>query len=1128
MKGEAAGDVDGRADVESTERRPSVVKLQNMLLKASYNPFQSNSFLDSESSDIGGPFANQNEEQDDLHLWPQNAVSARSNPFYTYYLESRSPLEEKNKRIMLDSKDPDKNRPLELQRSPLDLPSELKTLPNGVKLPEPFSGSQAFDQEDHTSSLGNSTSATDGLVDGPLKSSDYSSSNTAQAQNLSNLWDVESSDVVRNTHDGAFKENNFIHTEQHYQDSRFEPPKAFEDPFESPLNTGLDLFQSPQASPLNPFYSPTALKDNGFENEDLFKIKEEKQSLRSTLKENVDMFPSTSTNPEDVFPSPLSRNLFQDFSSDEPNDCTPSKPECLRRDALDDIFLPYPSEDKENRNTFVTSSSEGPSPSTHDPTKPRSLSPSPSPVEMTHVSTVKRPPKPLPRSKPPKPEKPPRPDKPPSPVTSVNSEPEPPTQLLRRAFKSVRKPSLSRRAQTPEMKPVDPVDFVVLDDILLIGEEKCVEDWPEDSPELDPNWKPAGKLKLRRDTLKMEQAANGEENQDQAEGHIKKKDKGRMSVLSKRGSKEKINGLTEDKKSSTLQRKFSKEYSTDQQTSAEQNQDEYSTVEYRKKTHKNKVGPLFRRASSASVMSEGKQWNGQEFKDKKQSDTLTRRWSEGKMLDASSGEDEGGAQHGEKRKKLKIKFIPQRGFAISLEKLSNEPKGARKDSKSQIEDLRHSNNSTPDGTGQAAAMDPEDPERPGRDSPGLDASHKPKKAAAFKHSLKSRRSSKVNPEDSAEDLEEEEVDGLEGSKTKHFKGKRKSKATNPPSESSECSSLRSETASAEGFAEEDQYDEDDDDLYKPKKTSKMKGFKKGKRKSKSKDPAGAAGNEHLSEAAKAEWLAAQKDERTVAGEDEDEDEDGDTDSLMEWWYTVEKWDEVLSDEEDAAVMKDESKSFTILADKVDRGLRVFNKMFTERAEVLWQSVIMLHTLADDISEFHHKAKIAGITGGTTTAVGGIAAITGLALAPFTLGASLVITAVGAGVAAAGGITSASAAISDNVNNSNERKKMEVLLKEYEDQLEDIANILHFVNQGLYRLRGHPFLRSGTQHYSQEWEIRRAVQMISMVDSPDSRELKKGCRKEVVGRIREVAGVLNDSLVDLNAIREELQEATGFV
>lgn len=112
-----------------------------------------------------------------------------------------------------------------------------------------------------------------------------------------------------------------------------------------------------------------------------------------------------------------------------------------------------------------------------------------------------------------------------------------------------------------------------------------------------------------------------------------------------------------------------------------------------------------------------------------------------------------------------------------------------------------------------------------------------------------------------------------------------------------------------------------------------------------------------------------------------------------------------------------------MADKVHNGLRVFNKVFTERAEVLWQSIIRLHTIADDISNFHQKARIAGITGGTTTAVGGVTAIAGLALAPFTFGASLVVTAVGVGVATAGGITSASAAISDNVNNMNDRKKV---------------------------------------------------------------------------------------------------------
>uniref|UniRef100_A0A3P9MHS6 Uncharacterized protein n=1 Tax=Oryzias latipes TaxID=8090 RepID=A0A3P9MHS6_ORYLA len=1102
----------------------------------------------------------------------------------------------------------------------------MKTLPNGVKLPGSFTSSQTFSQEDHTfppSSLGSSTDATDAFLDGILKSSEFSSPNAAVTQNLSNCWDVDSSDVVRNKDHGpsrTLKTNNLIQTWRHNQDNLFEPPQAFKDPFESPLNTGHDLLQSPQAAPVNPFSSSAASKDDGFQavpSDDLFQVKviqtKEQQLLRSTLKGKVDQFPSTSTNPDDVFPSPLSRNLFHDFSLDDAFDRTPSEPDSLRRDALDDIFLPYTSKD-ENRSTCDATSDETPSPSTHGLTnvpplllkkkpppiqpkpvqKPteivlttpqgskldvlqpspliqaRSLSPSPTPPEMTHVSTIKRPPIPLPRSKPPRPEKPPQLDKLPSPMTFVNSEPEAPTQLIRRAFKSVRKPSFARK--TPERKPLDPNDFVVLDDILLIGEEKCVEDWPEDSPELDPEWKPSGKLKLRRDTLRMERNVNGDEDQDQAEDHMEKKDKARMSVLSKRGSKEKI-VFKGERKSSTLQRKYSRvtepeprtqkqefqAYSTDQQISGEQNQeDDSSSMDYGKKNPKIKVSHLFRRASSAAVMSEGKQWDGQEFKDLKKRDTITRRWSEGKMLEASSGEEEeeeGSAQHGERKKRLKIKFIPQRGYAISLEKLSSESKGAqgftpRKNSKEQFEDLRHSNNHTPDGIGQAAAMDPEDLQS--RGSPGPDASYKPKK------NLKSRRSSKVNTEDSAED---EEVDGQDKSKTKHFKGKRKSKTTNTASESSECSSQRSEPACAEGFAEEDLHDEDYDDLYKPKKPSKMKGYKKGRRKSKSKhqqgkDLAGAAGNQHLSEAAKAEWLAAQRDGRTIAGEDEDEDEDGDTDSLMEWWYTVEKWDEVLSDEEDAAAIKDETKSFTILADKVDRGLRVFNKIFTERAELLWHSVIMLHTLADDISDFHHKAKIAGITGGTTTAVGGIAAIAGLALAPFTLGTSLVITAVGAGVAAAGGITSASAAISDNVNNTNERKKMEVLLKEYEDQLEDIANIIHFVNQGLYRLRGHPFLRSGTQHYSQEWEIRRAVQMISMVDSPvmkatdvvdkavsslqslfkgidkyfvkDSRELKKGCRKEVVGRIREVAGVLNDSVVDLNAFREELQEAIGLV
>lgn len=97
---------------------------------------------------------------------------------------------------------------------------------------------------------------------------------------------------------------------------------------------------------------------------------------------------------------------------------------------------------------------------------------------------------------------------------------------------------------------------------------------------------------------------------------------------------------------------------------------------------------------------------------------------------------------------------------------------------------------------------------------------------------------------------------------------------------------------------------------------------------------------------------------------------------------------------------------------------MFYKVFTEQAEFLYQHVLRLYAIGDDLSNFHRRAKIASITGGTTTAVGGMAAIAGLALAPVTFGASLIVSAVGLGVATAGGITAASATISDNVHDTN--------------------------------------------------------------------------------------------------------------
>ncbi|XP_008303407.1 uncharacterized protein LOC103375002 isoform X2 [Stegastes partitus] len=1224
-----------------------------------------------------------------------NGGLARTNPFYAYYLESgsQSPVTDDaggktSGEVNLDAIFVP---PPEFQGSPQENGATVSEPQDHL-----YRTHNLKQDLFQTSTLGQNTAANGHFHDVTLTSPDLfkttesqNFSKTLQSRN-SDLLKGEVEELFQ-----AAKGEDLLQTAS-AKDIFDESTNNLVDPFGSPLNKEDDLFRSPQPTAANPFYTSTNKEADFFEavpskGAELFQENKpdtsttEKDIFGRFLKENLDLS-SSSTNTAEPFPSPVTKNLFQDLSSLDGT--TPAKqfdPFLEVSSGTPDIFLPLPpktnSEDMFKTTPNNTSSLNSPSdvkldalssPDLFKKTPPRppppvppkpfhkpqeivlttpqgtkqeilqatpfsqagdvSVSPGQSPPEMNHVHTFKRPPRPLPRTRPPRPEKPPKPERPPQPVIPIEPEPSVLKTPPKPVFRPLQKPVIRRKPKPPEMKPVDPEHYVVFEDILLIGQERCVEDWPEDSPELNPDFKPSGKFRLRRESLKIKADSDGGSGEDQ-DGSNKKKDKKfRMSLLSRRGSKDKFPDDTKEGRSRTLPipRKSSKDYFSDVHVSGGENEDEERhSLDYKKKQLKTKVNQLLRRASTASTVFEGKHVNGHSPHESKDGDInkkssgkkhSIRRWSEGTALDDSTGEEEAGGegQHEEKtKKKMKIKFVSRRGFAISVEKTNDEPKGAhgyspRKASKEKspdevfgahgyspreksqdLEHIEEMKGQSLQSTSKAAFMDDEHLQRTHRFSPGLNGDEdaygmqdcKPKKPAKKKLPHLVHRSSKESMLDdaspqkkkssfSADELDNEELNTMEDCKPK-FKHKaplpvpRKPRTTDGPSEAPGLGYGVPQQASSDLFADEattgkdfmspgEMYDSEEDELdsCKPKKTSKLKGFKKQKAKSKAmqlecEDPPGATSGDYLSEAAQAEWLAAQMDERAMAGM-EDDDEDGDTDSLMEWWYTVEQWDELPSDDED--IKEDESKSFTILADKVHRGLRVFNKVFTERAEVLWQSIIMLHAIADDISDFHHKAKIAGITGGTTTAVGGVTAIAGLALAPFTFGASLVITAVGVGVATAGGITSASAAISDNVNNMHDRKKVEAVLLDYENHLLDIGKILHFINQGLYKLRGHPFLRSGTQHYSEDWEIRRAVQMVSLVDSPvmrateitdgavaslqglfkgidqyfikDSRELKKGCKKEMVGQIKEVATVLNDGIVELNAIREELQDTTG--
>lgn len=268
------------------------------------------------------------------------------------------------------------------------------------------------------------------------------------------------------------------------------------------------------------------------------------------------------------------------------------------------------------------------------------------------------------------------------------------------------------------------------------------------------------------------------------------------------------------------------------------------------------------------------------------------------------------------------------------------------------------------------------------------------------------------------------------------------------------------------------------------------------------------------------------------------------------------------------------RAFAVTADKVRKGIRVFNKLFSERAESLWKHVIDLYTIADSLDKFNKNTKIAQITGGSTSAVGGIATIAGLALAPVTMGTSLIVTAVGLGVATAGGLTSAGAGISNQVNNSMDRKKVEKLVEDYQEKILDLNKCLKFIQQGIENLRKFDLIKMKKQAYNRDFPVlsssfyedgamagkailsnaneimrvvqiahvagssaARAVQVASMATgvltglfvgldiyfvAKDSKELKKGAKSEFAAKIRDVATQLHDGLVELNRIRMELQ------
>ncbi|MGH0155500.1 UNVERIFIED_CONTAM: hypothetical protein FKN15_029895 [Acipenser sinensis] len=281
-------------------------------------------------------------------------------------------------------------------------------------------------------------------------------------------------------------------------------------------------------------------------------------------------------------------------------------------------------------------------------------------------------------------------------------------------------------------------------------------------------------------------------------------------------------------------------------------------------------------------------------------------------------------------------------------------------------------------------------------------------------------------------------------------------------------------------------------------------------------------------------------------------------SLLDWRYIDKGWGDWSSDE---GLTEEEVKLITNTACKVYKGINHFVKLFVDRAERLQKYVDELRSIADGVDRFHKGAMIASITGGAVSAARGIATITGLILAPFTFGASVIVTAVGLGVATAGGLTSASATISDTVNNSYDRKRVEEITDRYQKDMTPISECLESIHTGMENMKRASSKMEGVfqagaragKGFANIAEIVRVVQLAKVAGgtvravriagvatgilsglfmgldvffiAKDSIELRKGAKTEFAAKIREVADKLQDGLYKLNKIREDLQKTT---
>ncbi|OBS83342.1 hypothetical protein A6R68_22676 [Neotoma lepida] len=127
-------------------------------------------------------------------------------------------------------------------------------------------------------------------------------------------------------------------------------------------------------------------------------------------------------------------------------------------------------------------------------------------------------------------------------------------------------------------------------------------------------------------------------------------------------------------------------------------------------------------------------------------------------------------------------------------------------------------------------------------------------------------------------------------------------------------------------------------------------------------------------------------------------------------------------------------------------LRRFQGLLLDRRGRLHGQVLRLREVARRLERLRRRSLAANVAGSSLSAAGAVAAIVGLSLSPVTLGASLVASAVGLGVATAGGAVTITSDLSVIFCNSREVRRVQEIAATCQDQMRELLSCLEFFCQ----------------------------------------------------------------------------------